>query len=406
MSKKIVFMGPLYPPDQEARVFAEARVHASSAPNVFQWNLLSGLQTVVGENLFVYSVLPVGAWPRAHKKAFLRDCDWTYHGVRGHEIGSINLPFLKQGARARRAWRCLKKAVRAGDEVLIYSAYMPFLKAAYKLPKSVKVTAIITDLPEFYDLGRVSRIRAFLRKLQNRLIYKYMQRADRFVLLTEQMREPLRVGDRPWICMEGICNAEGAVPVSDASQTKAILYSGTLHYQYGIKNLLDAFSGITSAGVELWICGGGEAEKEIRALEKQDSRVKFFGFCSQKKVAELRSKAAVLVNPRTNEGEYTKYSFPSKTMEYMASGKPVVMYKLDGIPDTYDEHLFYAEESNAVEGLRKAIEQVLADYETARRRALGAQAFVLKYKNGVSQASRLINWMKGDAINGNEDEST
>ena len=28
-------------------------------------------------------------------------------------------------------------------------------------------------------------------------------------------------------------------------------------------------------------------------------------------VADLRSRAAMLVNPRNNEGEYTKYSFPS-----------------------------------------------------------------------------------------------
>ena len=38
------------------------------------------------------------------------------------------------------------------------------------------------------------------------------------------------------------------------------------------------------------------------------------------------------VNPRQNNEEFTKYSFPSKTMEYLASGVPVVAYKLDGIP--------------------------------------------------------------------------
>lgn len=405
MSKNIFFLGPLYPPDGEERALKNARVHPSSAPNVFQWNLLSGMQAVAGDRLFVLNVLPVGAFPRAHREAFLGDCDWTCEGVRGHEIGSVNLPFLKQGARARRTKCYLKNVVRAGDEVLIYSAYMPFLKAAYALPRDVKVTVIVTDLPEFYDLGRVSKLRAVLRKMQNRMIYKYMRRVDRFVLLTEQMREPLQVGDRPWLCMEGICNAKASAATADLPETKAILYSGTLHYRYGIKNLLDAFSHITLEGAELWICGSGEAETEIRALEKKDARVKFFGFCNQAQVAELRGKAAVLVNPRTNEGEYTKYSFPSKTMEYMASGKPVVMYKLDGVPDAYDEHLFYANGSDAVAGLQKAIESVLENYEEARRKALGAQTFVLKYKNGASQAMRLVDWMEEDGRDSDKTQS-
>lgn len=390
MSKKIVFLGPLYPPDQEERVYKNARVHGSSAPNVFQWNLLNGLQAVDGEKLSVFNVLPVGSWPRGHRDAILKDTDWVYQGVRGHEIGSFNVPFLKQISRANRTKRILKKTVCAGDEIVIYSAYMPFLKAVYTLPRDVKVTAIITDLPEFYDLGRVSKLRSFLRKMQNRMIYKYMQRVDRFVVLTEQMCEPLKVGNRPWICIEGICNAAQTNSAPLEVNTKAILYSGTLHYQYGIKNLLDAFSKINVEGAELWICGGGEAETEIRELEKQDTRVKFFGFCSQDKVAELRRKAAVLVNPRTNEGEYTKYSFPSKTMEYMASGKPVVMYKLDGVPAEYDKHLFYADEANAVDGLKTAIENVLENYETARVKAAEAQRFVLGNKNGISQAKKLL----------------
>ncbi|MBP3590870.1 MAG: glycosyltransferase family 4 protein [Clostridia bacterium] len=393
MSKKIFFLGPLYPPDQEARVHKNARVRGSSAPNVFQWNLLNGMQAIAGEDLFVFNVLPVGSWPRGHRDAFLKDTDWTYQGVRGHEIGSINVPFLKQSSRARRTKKILKKTVSAGDEIVIYSAYMPFLKAIYKLPKGIKVTVIVTDLPEFYDLGKVSKLRSFLRNMQNRMIYKYMQRVDRFVVLTEQMCEPLKVGNRPWIRMEGICNAVQTDSARPEASTKAILYSGTLHYQYGIKNLLDAFSKITVEGAELWICGGGEAEKEIRELEKKDSRVKFFGFCSQEKVAELRSKAAVLVNPRTNEGEYTKYSFPSKTMEYMASGKPVVMYKLDGVPAEYDEHLFYADATNAVDGLQAAIEAVLDNYESAKTKAEKAQKFVLENKNGVAQASRLIDFL-------------
>ena len=394
MEKKMLFLGPLYPPDQEALVQEKATVKASNAPNVFQWNLLRGLHAHLGDKLQVVNVLPVGSWPKAYKKRVLPTKKWMFDGIFGQEIGGINLPFLKQYVRASKTKKYLKEQADAETEIVVYSAYMPFLKAIYRLPRNIKVTVIVTDLPEFYDLGKNSRLRAFLRKIQNRMIYKYLNRVDRFVVLTKQMCEPLRIGDRPWLRIEGICDSRSDPTSRPQEGVKAILYSGTLHYRYGIKNLLEAFKQINISEAELWICGSGEAANEIRALSERDSRVKFFGFCSQEKVAELRGKAAVLVNPRTNEGEYTKYSFPSKTMEYMASGKPVVMYKLDGIPEEYDEHLFYADAKNVVSGLCNTIAEVLENYDNAFEKAQGAKRFVLANKSGEAQACKLIDFLR------------
>ena len=49
---------------------------------------------------------------------------------------------------------------------------------------------------------------------------------------------------------------------------------------------------------------------------------------------------AVLVNPRPNNEEYTKYSFPSKDIEYLSSGKPTVAFLLDGMPKCYQDFLY------------------------------------------------------------------
>ena len=293
--------------------------------------------------------------------------------------------------RSVKAKRILRRLADENTEIILYSAYMPFLRALYKLPKTVKITAIITDLPKFYDLGKTSRAERRLRQWQNRMIDRYLRRVDRFVLLTDRMGDPLHVGNRPTIRMEGICQMTGLPPAETPGEKKVILYSGTLHNQYGIRNLLCAFEKLRNEEAELWICGSGEAETEIKNLAERDSRVRFFGFCTQEEVASLRTKAAVLVNPRTNDGEYTRYSFPSKTMEYMASGIPVVMYKLDGIPDEYDEYLNYADPSGAVpERLSEALEKVLSDYETAQKKARRARNFVLENKNAIRQAERLL----------------
>lgn len=390
-------MGPLYPRERELEVKENAIVQPSNAPNVFQWNLLTGLQGIVGSALQVINVLPVGTWKHAYKKCILPDNDWSSDGIVGHEIGCINLPFVKQWMRCRKAKKILR-TLEDDAEIIIYSAYMPFLRAVYRLPRNRKVTAIITDLPEFYDLGKTSALRRKLRSFQNKMIYKYLERVDRFVVLTEQMKEPLKIGDRPWICVEGICDIKQTQEIpAGTSEKKVIFYSGTLHYQYGIKNLLDAFEMLEDDNLELWICGSGEAEEEIIRLSETDERIKFYGFCTQDEVAKLRAQATVLVNPRENKGDYVKYSFPSKTMEYMASGKPLVMYKLDGIPKEYDPFINYPRTEIRID-LAKMIKDICMDEtEIYRKKAQDAQKFVLEHKNPKVQASKVINLLNDSA---------
>ena len=47
-----------------------------------------------------------------------------------------------------------------------------------------------------------------------------------------------------------------------------------------------------------------------------------------------------MINTRTNESEYTKYSFPSKNIEYLLTGKRVVACMLDGMPNCYREYIY------------------------------------------------------------------
>ena len=191
--------------------------------------------------------------------------------------------------------------------------------------------------------------------------------------------------------IEGICpavlNQNSGVKEVDK---KVIFYSGTLNRKFGIRTLLEAFQHADIENTELWICGSGEDEKEVISYAKRDKRIVFFGYCSSEKVGELRNKASVLVNPRQNKGEYTKYSFPSKTLEYMASGRPVVMYKLDGIPDEYDPYLFYVKEEGAA-ALGEKLKEV-CEMKEEERKAFGerAQSFVLDEKNPKKQAQKLL----------------
>ena len=99
---------------------------------------------------------------------------------------------------------------------------------------------------------------------------------------------------------------------------------------------------------------------------------------------------SLLINPRSSAGEFTKYSFPSKTMEYMLSGKPVIMYKLDGIPNEYDEYLYYVE-GNSAEDMKNSIVDLLeADKFDVFKRAEKSANFVLENKKPSIQAKKIL----------------
>jgi len=113
----------------------------------------------------------------------------------------------------------------------------------------------------------------------------------------------------------------------------------------------------------------------------------------QNRVFEMQQQATLLVNPRKGDAEFTKYSFPSKTMEYMASGTPTVMYKLPGLPADYEEHLVLIPDNS-----RETFTAVLKEWGNKEQVELDefgkhARQFILENKNSEIQAKRLMNFI-------------
>ena len=174
------------------------------------------------------------------------------------------------------------------------------------------------------------------------------------------------------------------------SKKKIIYYAGTLNSEYGIETLTDAFMQIQGDEYELWICGDGDARETVEKAALADKRIRYYGFVDKEKADELRDLSDVLVNPRTNEGAYTKYSFPSKTIEYMLAAKPIIMYKLDGIPIEYDCFLNYVSGVQPIDLAKKIVDVCVADSKEAEERAHDGRKWILKNKNPKAQMAKLL----------------
>ena len=154
--------------------------------------------------------------------------------------------------------------------------------------------------------------------------------------------------------------------------------------------LVEAFSQISDPRMRLVICGIGDSEREIRLAAKQDSRIRFLGQLKREEVLRLQRQAAVLVNPRPGDEEFTKYSFPSKTMEYLASGVPVVAYPLEGIPEEYDSYIHYPADTSPEALARRICDVCNLPPEERFRMGREARRFVLEHKNARVQSKKIL----------------
>jgi glycosyltransferase involved in cell wall biosynthesis len=178
------------------------------------------------------------------------------------------------------------------------------------------------------------------------------------------------------------------------SERPVVLYAGKLHSDFGVLRLAQAAAYLEDL-CEIWLYGGhGDCDDQLQALSQQHKNLKLHGIVPLEEIHKIERNAAILVNPRPNEKEFTKYSFPSKTAEYLMMGVPVVMYRLDGIPHEYDTYLHYVEENTAESIARKVREVLSSDPSQRAERALAGRAFIIENKNHFQQAARLVEFIK------------
>ena len=209
------------------------------------------------------------------------------------------------------------------------------------------------------------------------------------------MATELEIGEDKYVVIEGICDLNLADVNKKTKNNKKIriLYTGGLEEKYGIISLLNAIELLDNDNIELHICGSGTAEKYLSTKAAQNSNIILHGKVSNKQAIQLQINSDILINPRTNEGDYTKFSFPSKTIEYLVSGTPMIGYKLDGIPDEYDKYITYVNGST-IDDLAYTINKLVSMGDECRVK-LGKEArnFIIKHKNPIVQMQRVESFL-------------
>lgn len=346
-----------------------------------------------------FQTLSVPPVSRASDKRFFvkldNECE---NGVYYHYSPFINIPILRHFSLFLYVffyvllWGFKHKEKAVICDVLTISACMGALLAS-KINR-IKTIGIVTDLYGFSQQNSTSRgVQLFLEKVAITINNLYVSSFTHYVLLTEAMNEVVNPKDKPHIVIEALCDntiSDEAIATASKSVPKVVMYAGGLVERYGLKMLVDSFIHLNRPDAKLVLYGSGSYVQELQKTVAEHPNVEYRGVAPNEVVVQAELEATLLVNPRFTTEELTKFSFPSKNMEYMTTGTPLLTTKLPGMPEEYYPHVFLFEDES-VEGFANAIDSALnhTDFEM-KRKGQRARDFVLLKKNNIRQTERIL----------------
>ncbi|MFQ5737524.1 MAG: glycosyltransferase family 4 protein [Acidobacteriota bacterium] len=153
---------------------------------------------------------------------------------------------------------------------------------------------------------------------------------------------------------------------ADARSEFVLMFHGLITERHGLDTALEAVASLRDAipRIRFHIYGTGDGFlQQCRSLTEQlelTDVVRFHGFISIEEIAAAirRVDLGIIPNKRT---VFTEINLPTRILEYLCLGRPVVAPRTEGITDYFDDNaLFFFEPGNA-ESLARTILRVKRD---------------------------------------------
>lgn len=401
MKNNILFLSELIPTEIEEEVKLKSIHTMQDSSILLGWNIIKGIEDNLNDikPLTIFNFLPIYSFPKFYKDPFIKTFKFKHTlNAKDINIGFCNVQYIKQIFNGSyKLKKYIKNWLSSRNQkkcyIISFSLKRIFLNSiafAKKINPNVIGCTIIIDLPEFILIPKNRLGMNLYTKWNAKQIYKLIPHIDTFVLITDHIAKYLKI-NKPFVVLEGIASEIYYLEnLKYKEDNKIIFYAGSLYKKFGLINLLDAFSSISNNKYKLILCGIGDCEDEINKRAVLDYRIEFLGQLNRNEVLSYMQKATVIVNPRQNIDAFTKYSFPSKNLEALSSGIPLIAYKLDGIPDEYDPYIFYVSD-NSIEALtNKIIEICEMPSEKLIQFGKSARDFVLNNKTSKIQTQKIL----------------
>lgn len=366
--------------------------------------MISGLSEASKESVMVLSALPVSA-STIEQKMFDYEADNSEDGVVYRYLPFKNGKITRYVTLLLSARKYIKKWCKGKDaknafiivDPLIPVIAMPARKAAQKA--GIKVCAVVTDLPTLCTNMKECKeplIKKMFLNIYQKIVNSDLKLYDAYIPLTESINDVVNKNDKPHVIVEGFADSKDA-EISEIHKDY-IMYAGGVYEKYGVKTLTEAFISLQRSDIKLYIFGEGSYVDELKKVQEKNQNIIYMGCVSPEEVVAYEKQALLLVNPRPTGEEFAKYSFPSKTMEYMLSGTAVASTELPGVPREYFDYM-YAFDDDSCAGIAGRLSEILRHSKGELvDRGKKAHDFVIENKNNVVMAEKIIKMISMEVL--------
>ena len=368
----LAYFGSLAPdlPRWRSRAF-------SPAGHLWQRGLLGGLAAAGVDVSLILGFPPFPAYPEGpltvHPPSELQ----ALPGLPPVSMrGYLNLPMFKVlviGARAAGALRRWARQHRHRTRVaLLYNLSVPpaWLLAPIARSLDVHLVASLNDMWLPGTLGTAGlahrldfRLRGYaLRHLAAATVVTDAIAAD-FVPGVPHVR--VEGGVYPEQLRAGLRGRTGSGPFT-------VGLAGSLEPYNGVREFLAAAEELAESGIHFRIAGDGALAPEVARRAAACDSIQYVGGLEIARMGDFYGSCDLLVNWRTTRSIDLRYVFPSKILELLASGVPVLSTRMGRTLEGFGGHLFLADDET-VAGLVAGIRQA-AGAGREELRAMGERA--------------------------------
>lgn len=185
--------------------------------------------------------------------------------------------------------------------------------------------------------------------------------------------------------------------------SKYIAYCGDFgKNKDGIPILIDSFKIISKKfnNIKLYLIGDTRDKNVMKSLVqkvsdyKLDSKVVFTGRIDHNEMPKYLCNASLLALARP-ANKQAEGGFPSKLIEYLETGKPIIITKVGEIPDYLTDGVTaFLCEPGSVEEFAEKLDYALSNPELAKQIGLNGQKLIYSTFNYKTQAQKLINFIQ------------